>query len=221
MKIRYFLLVIVASVFVACKDSSNTDKAKIDNAKTESQATGGEYKIDTTISIITWLGKKVTGQHKGTLNLSHGNIVVANDAVTGGSFIINVNSLKATDASPEDNAKLTDHLLSADFFDIAKFPTAKFIITGVAAYIAPADTTQKVKLAGATHTVTGNLTLKDVTKSITFPAKITVSTTTVNAESKFTINRNDFGMTYGTDPSMKDKMLMPDVEIGFNITAKK
>src|SRR6185295_6216026 len=81
---------------------------------------------------------------------------------------------------------LTKNLQTADFFDVQKFPQATFVSTEIKA---GGD-------KGASHTVTGNLTLHGVTKAITFPATITAAPTGVSVESSFAINRKDFGIVY-------------------------
>lgn len=220
-------MIIAASMFslffTACKETKTVDTAKTENAKEVSPAAtaGGDYQVDLATSLVQWTGKKVTGQHSGTFNLSAGALKADANGITGGSFIIDINSLVALDQDPESNTKLGGHLKGADFFDAAKFPTAKFEITAVAPYQAPADTTQKVLLNGATHTVTGNLTLKDVTKSISFPAIVTIAGDQITANSKFLLNRADFNMNYGNDKSLKDKMIYPEVELGLKIVSKK
>jgi len=99
-----------------------------------------------------------------------------------------------------DAEGLTKHLQSPDFFDVAKFPQATFVSTE----IKPGGD------KGASHTVTGNLTLHGVTKSITFPATITVDPGAVNVASTFAINRKDFGINYagGADNLIRDEVVM-------------
>ncbi len=72
-------------------------------------------------------------------------------------------------------------LLEEKYFDAPKFPTIKFISTQVSA-----------------TSVTGNLTLKGVTKSITFPITVTPSGNGYQFEGKFSINRRDYGIGGGS-----------------------
>jgi len=112
---------------------------------------------------------------------------------------------------------LDAHLKSADFFDVAKYPTAKFEITKVG----PFDAAQgKSVVADATNTVSGNLTIKDKTVNVTFPAKITFNGDEVTFYSKFTIQRQDWGLTYGTEGNPQDWMIAQNVDIELNVTAK-
>src|SRR5690606_18049800 len=107
-----------------------------------------------------------------------------------------------------DAEKLTGHLKSEDFFDVERFPTARFVSTSI----------QKGGEGESTHTVTGNLTLRDVTKSIAFPAKIEAEGDEVEVEAEFAINRRDFGIVY---PGMPDDLIKDDVLIKLDVDAKQ
>ena len=115
--------------------------------------------------------------------------------------------------------KLKGHLLSPDFFDAEKFGTAKFEISSVEPYTAAAGAASVVE--GANYTISGNLTLKDSTKNVSFPAAVTVSETEVTAKANFNIDRTQWGMSYGNDKSLKDKFISPEVNISLNIKAIK
>ena len=104
-----------------------------------------------------------------------------------------------------DSEKLTGHLQSPDFFDAEKFPEATFVTTTIAAN-------------GDAFTVTGDLTLHGVTKSITFPAKLALQGETVKATADFAINRKDFGIVYA---GKADDLIADNVAINFDLTAKK
>jgi polyisoprenoid-binding protein YceI len=210
-------------MLVSCSETKTSDAAKTEAPKTAPavDSSAATFKVDTAASIVTWVGKKLAGKHNGTFKISEGSLDVKGGNIVSGGFTININSMKAIDASPEDNGKLAGHLLSPDFFDAAKYPTAKFVITSVAPYSAPADTSKKVLLQGATHNITGNLTMKDQTKSVTFPAVVTMANGMVSANTLFTFDRTNWGMSYGADKSLKDKMIMADVELGINLMTKK
>jgi polyisoprenoid-binding protein YceI len=226
----YGLMFAGAFALAACESAPKSDEAKtgeaqkVDSTKTVEAQT---LKVDLANSTVTWVGTKPTGKHNGTFNLSEGTISVKGNEVVGGKFTIDINTLKVLDIPAEDegNAKLTKHLKSADFFEVEKFPTATFEIVSVSPY--KPDTTAKTEekdkeytLENPTHTVTGNLTLKGVTKSISFPAIVKVKAGKVEAEAKFNINRKDWGMEYGTDEAkLKDKFIRPTVHIGFKINA--
>src|ERR1044071_1761798 len=84
-----------------------------------------KFKANTGISLIRWTGKKITGTHNGTINLSDGFIEVEDGKITGGSFDIDTRSIVITDVKDEQtNAQFAGHLFSDDFFAVEKFPTA-------------------------------------------------------------------------------------------------
>ncbi len=223
-------LFLVAFVLTNCEQAPKSDKAKTEDAKKVDDKKSADAKkldIDTKVSNVTWVGTKPTGKHNGTFAVKEGSISVKEGKIAGGTFTIDVASLKVLDIKETEasNAKLSGHLKSKDFFEVEKFPSATFEITSVEPY--KADDTKKDEkdseytLKDPTHLVTGNLELKGVKKSITFPAKINLSDDKVEAEAKFNINRKDWEISYGTDESLGDKFIRPEVHIGFNIATVK
>jgi polyisoprenoid-binding protein YceI len=120
--------------------------------------------------------------HEGTINLASGSLVSDGKSVTGGDFVIDMKSIVATDITdPEYNKKFIGHITTGDFFEVEKYPTATFKIT---------------KVVGAN--VTGDLTLHGVTKSITFPAKVSMMGGKATATASIPVDRTDFGVKYGS-----------------------
>lgn len=209
--------------FTACKNSEG-DAAKTAETQEVAKQVGSVYNVDAATSAIKW-----TGYHKGGLNPRYGiikaagTVSVENNAITGGSFTIDMNTLITDTAAvaASEGKKSTDldmHLKSPDFFDVAKYPTAKFEITSVA----PFDSAKvKSVIEGATNIVSGNLTLKDKTVNVTFPAKVNVTATEVTVESKFVINRSDWGLSYKTEGNPADWGISKDIEIQMNVKATK
>ncbi len=158
--------------------------------------------ISTEASKIDWAATKKTGFHNGIIKLKSGEVVLENNKLTGGKFVIDVSSINATDfENPKDNG-LIKHLLSKDFLETDKYPEATFEIT-------------KVDYNDATNaTLTGNLTMKGLTLPLSIP--VTIS----NADDKrffgfarFAFDRTMWGVTY--DPTKVSK----DVNIGVYIIA--
>ncbi len=144
------------------------------------------------------------------------------EELTAGDFVIDMKSLKVDPASVTEkdkkSADLEAHLKNADFFDVEKNPTAAFKITNVAA-LDPAATGA---IEGANKTVSGNLTLKGKSLNVSFPAKVTVANGTASIQAKFTVNRADWDIKFGTseaDPA--EWMISKDIEIGINVNAAK
>ncbi len=152
-------------------------------------------------SKLTWVGQKVTGKHEGSFGVFGGIIeLVGADATKSRVRTeINIDSLKT---SPE---KLAAHLKSADFFGVQEFPRAYFVSTSI----------QK---AGAAYSVTGDLTLHGVTRTLTFPASIAITESEVTVNAEFAINRKEFGVVY---PGKPDDLIADDVTLKLEIHAKK
>ena len=167
------------------------------------------YTVDAAKSTITWVGKKVTGSHNGTVTLKSGTLIFDGKKLVQGGFIIDMNSIKDADGS----AKLEGHLKADDFFGVAKFPAANFVITKVAG-------------SGANLTVTGDLTIKGITKPLSFPATVAVNADgTVSAlAGKITVDRTKYDIRYGSKSffdSIGDKAIDDNFEIAVKLVAKK
>ncbi len=203
--------VVFASVLTACKEK----KEKVVTKEAVKVAVNVEElnNVDTSTSVLNWKGTKPTGAHNGTVALKSGGILLEDGKLTKGQFIIDMTSIKNLDmaAKPEGAAKLEGHLKSADFFDVAVYPTSKFVITSVE------DKGDKIH-------VTGNLNIKDVTKSITIPATISTENgvTTFKSET-FVVNRADFNVKYGSKSffdNLKDKFIDDNMELSFVVKTK-
>ncbi|WAC40398.1 YceI family protein [Pedobacter sp. SL55] len=220
---RKLLFALPALVLLAsCGGSSNT--AATTTEQTAAEQTGQTYLIDTLTTTVDWKGAHKGGlaPRWGKIGVNLGSISVQNDSISGGEFIVNMASLKVDPASvTEEGKKATDlegHLKSADFFDVAKAPTAKFVITKVEPYTATAEASL---IADPNYLISGNLTLKDKTLNVTFPAKVQVTSDVVTASAKFVIDRSAWGINYKTEGSAENWMISKDVEIGLNLNAKK
>lgn len=218
MKNNLLVAVIASLLLVACASAPDADKASTVEQQNAASLQGEVYSIDTTASTVTWIGTKPTAQHTGTFLLDSGAVAVNNDQLTGGTFLIDINSLTNLDLEGEYKGKLEGHLKSADFFDVEKYPVSKFVITKVE----PFDSSKaKSVLANPNYLISGNLTLKDSTKNVTFPAVVNVSANTVEAKANFNIDRSQWGMSYGNDQSLQDKFIRPEVNIQFDLKARK
>jgi polyisoprenoid-binding protein YceI len=195
------------------------DNATIQEKQEAADVHGVQFAVDTTVSRVRFTGYGVGKNHPGKFKVSSGTVAVANDKVTGGSFTIDIKSMDLEQKGGVFDSKLRPHLMSGDFFDAEKFGTAKFEISGVQPY-SPANSDTSV-VAGANFTVSGNLTLKDVTKNISFPAKIDLDGNTLKAKSNFIIDRTQWQMRYGNDKTLGDKFIDEKVNIELDLEAKK
>jgi len=234
------LLVSLASVgLVACEKSETEGKPNVTAsepvetskpAETTAETTGGadapesqadEKKagelpavegiaINQEKSKIEWVGAKVTGDHKGTFEKFNGAIKV-DDAGKVTAIAFNADTTSVT----SDNEKLTGHLKSPDFFDVAKYPVASFSSTEIKE---GSDVKPGEGQAAFTHTVTGNMDLHGQKKSITFPARINTEGDVVSASTEFNLNRFDFGIEYKGKP---DDLIKKEVLLKINFEAPK
>lgn len=190
-------------------------KAKTTEAGEVAQAEGTTYTVDAATSKVLWEGTKIAGAHTGTINVSEGSLTFNNGKLKSGSFTMDMASLTNTDMEDEGKGKLEGHLKSADFFDIAAFPTAKFDIT---------KATQLLNNETANYIINGNLTMKDVTKQVSFQAKVDNADGMINVSTPaFTINRTDWGVKYGSSSffdDLKDKAINDNVGLQINLAAK-
>lgn len=155
-------------------------------------------------SKVEFVGAKVTGKHDGSFGSFQGTVSLVEGSPQQSSVEVEVDMASVT----TDAEKLTTHLKSADFFDVEKFPKAKFTSTSI----------KEGGASGASHTVTGNLELHGVTKSLTFPATIKVEAGVVTVKAEFAINRKDFGVVYA---GMPDDLIKDDVLIKLDVRASK
>lgn len=239
------VLAMVATLLVAgCQQKPGGADAEVGAAQDAEQisASAADYAINPSASELTWYGFKPTGRHNGTIGIEDGMLAVENGEVVGGTFTMNMEDIKVLDEdlADEDRQKLTGHLKSPDFFAVEEYPTAKFEVTEVKPFSAGAvasedgnrkevvvndEKVSEYKIENPTHAITGNLTMRDTTLSITFPASVSITDNQVTAEAKFNIDRTKWNVSYGdeTDPvaQAKDKFIYNTVNVGFNITATK
>lgn len=215
-KIALFLS--AAAFLAACNNSEKADKATTTDSQAVTTTGGTPYTVDSTTT-ITWIGSKPTGKHEGTFKVKEGSLLVNNNTLAGGSFTIDIHSLNNLDLANDAKQKagLEGHLKSPDFFNAEKFPTAKFEITSVEPYTADSSNVTK----DATHLIKGNLTLKDSTKNIAFPAKVTVDANTVAAFADFNIDRTLWGMNYKGPDNPQDWVISKQVNIKLSVSASK
>lgn len=197
---RTLMLSLAVVVFAACGDVGDAPQAQTGDAVAISGTQGETFAIDTTRSEVTWRAAKVTRAHDGGFRLFNGSVTVNEGEVTGVQFNIDTRSIWS------DTDRLTNHLMSEDFFHVENYPTATF----ESAEIAPIDS------ADATHLVTGNLTMHGQTNGVTFPAAIAVDDGAIRATADFIIDRTDWGITY---TGQADDLIENDVRLMFDVVA--
>lgn len=218
MKKSFVFVLFLSLGFVACKNEKKAESqdtvVAVEEVKKEIQTVEeGTYVANLETSVLNWKGSKPTGTHNGTVSIQDGSFTVAEGALTGGSFSFDMGTITVLDipADNDMNGKLTGHLKSGDFFDVENNPTSTFVITSV-------DATEGV-------VVTGDLTVKGITQSISFPAELASTEDGVVLKgAPFTIDRTKFGIEYKSKSifdDLKDKFIDDEFEISFEVNAAK
>jgi polyisoprenoid-binding protein YceI len=165
-------------------------------------------KVDVAKSTINWKGYKPTGSHNGIISLTSGELIMEEGVIKGGSFMVNMLTIKDADGSE----KLEGHLKSADFFEIEVYPTSTFEI-------------KNSSIEDGKTILTGDITIKGITKQLTFSAVVTETEGTVTLTSEtIQINRTDFNVKYKSKSffnDLKEKFINDEFDLQVTILATK
>ena len=143
---------------------------------------GDKKQVNTETSTVTWKAYKVTGSHTGTIGLKAGMLEFDGDKLAGGEFTVDMTTINTTDLQGDYKAKLDGHLHSDDFFSTASNPTSTLVFTDV-------------KASGKnSYEVTGDLTIKGITKPVTFDVSIYGSKATATLK----VDRAAYNVKYGS-----------------------
>ncbi len=221
MRYILFLTIAMAAFTFACADpaankpkattteAANKAAAPAEVAKTDSlegfKAAGAEIAISPENSKVEFTGSKVTGKHDGGFKAFRGVIDLVGEKAEGSRVVVEIDM----DSVFTDAEGLTKHLQTDDFFFIEKYPKSSFASTKIAA---------DASKGADTYTVTGDLTMRGVKKSITFPATIKVSAGEVTVQAEFSINRKDFGIAYA---GKADDLIRDDVVLRLDLKAPR
>ena len=175
---------------------------------------GQQYTIDIDKSKIFWIGKKVTGEHYGTIKIKEGYINIDNNKIDAGNIVIDMNTIEVLDIEDDKwNKKLETHLKNQDFFDVINFPEANFSINESYDFFMIEDIAIK-----------GKLTIKNQTIDFSIPLVISFKDDYIRSLGVININRTDFGITYGSGTFFKDltdKAIDDYFTLKFEIIAEK
>jgi polyisoprenoid-binding protein YceI len=163
-------------------------------------ATAQTKKLDASKSTIKWVGKKVTGQHNGTVDFKDGALVLQGNKLVGGTFTVDMTSLTSTDLQGEYQGKLNGHLKSEDFFGTEKYPTATLVIKKIGAK------------AANVYTAVADLTIKGITNPVTFDMTVNGNTATT----AFKVDRTKYDIKYNSASifsAIGDKAISDDFEL--------
>lgn len=168
---------------------------------------------------ITFVGTKPGGKHEGGFKSVSGDLKLLSFGpgqtvpVDDRTIVRRINVEIDADSLWADDEKLAQHLKSDDFFQAKAHPKITFKSTK----IVPVEGKGPEQM-----TVTGDLTLRGTTKSITFPLKAkNTSGTGLFITGEFKINRKDFGMTFTPPKGSIDDDVAVSVKIGHEPEAPK
>ena len=172
--------------------------------------------VDMENSQIKWIGRKVAGEHSGTLNLSGGWVVLDKNSINSGKFIFDMASISNTDIeSPEWKQKLEDHLKSEDFFHTDSFPHAILEIKGRQSLI--------IENSKKSDQILADLTIRGITHEIKFPFDLTQSQNNFNAEGSVDIDRTLYNIQYKSGKffdELGDKLIYDNFTVQFMVQTK-
>ena len=172
--------------------------------------------VDIENSDIDWIGRKVTGDHFGTLNLADGWVIMQEDSIIDGKFIFDMTSIQNTDIeSLEWKEKLEKHLMAEDFFFVDSFPHAILEIKNHRQTID--DKSENI------DQIIADLTIRGITHEICFPLPISGDNYIFNAEGKINVNRTLFNINYKSGTifqDLGDRMIYDDFTVQFSLQTK-
>lgn len=200
------LTLFAAFTFSAC---NNQDAPVVEEeVEVVEEGVSGEFVIDAEASKISWLGKKVTGEHFGDIKISEGKFALASNVLVDGKVEVNMTTITVNDIEDEEmNAKLVGHLNSEDFFNTANFPGATLVITE----------------ADESHAA-GDLTIKGITNPVKFEYSVEEGESTVTLTGLVVVDRTLYEIKYGSGKffeDLGDKTIYDEFELKFEVVANK
>ena len=218
MKKVFLSIAAVSLLSVACGDGRDIDSENAKDVVDQTTESTMEYATVDENSKVLFTAAHFGGAapRDGYFKLSAGTGKVTDGKLTNGSFTLDISTLTITSLdSTNGKGNLEGHLKGADFFNDSLYPTALFEVTGVNAQEGEYN-----------HSITGNLKLKDSTRSVTFNANVISDENSVSVKSeKFNIDRTQWGMYYGSQTKLEglaqDKIISDEVSITIDITLTK
>ncbi len=211
---KYQLYVIIGAIILLLLSSTRQVEIKTSPEAGISEIVLDEiYTVDPIASKIIWKARRVAYGHEGTLQIKHGKFAVSNKTITTGEFIIDMNTIKNLDlVDVKMNNKLVGHLKSRAFFYIKKHPESSLKITSI----------KKQQSDLGNYSVIGNLTIKDITNEVSFPATIEINNNRLTALAKITFDRSKFNIRYGSGnffENLGDKLIYDDINLEISLVA--
>ena len=177
---------------------------------------GDTLQVDLVNSQINWIGRKVTGEHSGTLNFSEGWLEMEKYTLSGGKLVFDMASITNTDIeSPEWKQKLEDHLKSEDFFHTDSFPQAILEIKGLQLVF--------IENSKNSEQILADLTIRGITHEIKFPFELTQSQNNFTAKGSVDIDRTLYNINYKSGKffdELGDKLIYDNFTVQFKVQTR-
>ena len=212
--INILTIVAIGFAVIACKDKAKEANTSDAEAATIAASNSAKYLVNVGESTIEWKGFKPTGTHNGTVNIESGTFATNDGSIQSGTILIDMTSIVSTDLEGKMKDNLENHLKGTvdgkegDFFNVTKFPSGAFEVTGSEGNI-----------------LSGNLTIKGIKNNVSFPVTVTNNGDDLTIASEaFTIDRTKWNVNYGSKSvfdNLGDKFINDDMELKITIKAKK
>lgn len=208
---KLFIVAGAVAFFAACTSpKANTEAEEAVEVEDVAESTASEYVVNAAESTVAWEGSKITGDnHTGNIGISMGTMSVEDAAIVAGNFVLDMSSISVSDEGMDDETKgkLVGHLSSPDFFSVEENKTASFEIA-----------------SGSADSLTGNLTIKGITKAITIPYTLSAQGDAATVTSSFSIDRTQWDVKYGSGSifdGLGDKAINDAIEFDITLKATK
>ena len=170
-----------------------------------------QYQVEISDSKLKWTGYHLAKsyEHWGYVNLKSGTLSTDGQKITSGEFVIDMSTIQNMDVeNPKDKTKLVNQLKSEDFFYVKKFPESRLVIKDMA------------KKSGNTYTTTADLTIRGITKEITFNSEVkSVNDKHLEVTATLRIPRTDFKVMYGW--KVENAILANEFQMDVSLVAKR
>lgn len=216
--LNIFAILTIGLALVACKDKAKEAETSEAKEAEVTETTAEKYVVNVAESTIEWKGFKPTGTHNGTISIENGVLRFNEGKLNSGTFLIDMKSIAVLDLEGDYKTDLENHLKGTvegkedHFFNVAKFPTAAFEVTG------------SEVVEGKTK-LSGNLTLRGIKNNVTFPVNVTTEGDMMTLSSEtFSIDRTKWGVNYGSKSifdNLGDKFINDEMELKITVKAKK
>ncbi len=223
MKNLILLCILFLGLVSACKEKSKVD-VKVDekNGVDVKKDPNGTYVIEPQSSEVRWKGSKPTGEHNGIVPISAGTVTVADGNITSGTVEINMDGITAIDMDADSKMKLEAHLKGKDpgkeedFFNVDKYPKATYVINSASKLDNDPD---------GTHMLNGTLTIKDISKPVSFKAKVNIADGRLSAVTpEFSVDRTEYDIKFKSKKffnNLRDDFVNDEFKLRISVNANK